>query len=171
LEEGLGGYAKGQKDYGDMLNKIRTGEIDIAKLSAADRNHILERALGATRVEEDAKTRRQTAQIAADARAQSAGAAKRDLTSTLLQKQYQLNLKAAEDKLGLDKITPAMQQEILQSSMDQVNSILEVQGKPGLNKPTGAPVAGVRPTTEGEYNKLPKGAHYVDPDGKTRIKG
>jgi hypothetical protein len=171
IEEGLGTYVKGQKDYGDMLNKIRTGELDIAKLSATDRNHVLERALGASRIEEEQKTRRQNAEIAAAARAQSAGAAQRDLVSGLLQKQYQLNLKAAEDKLGLDKITPQMQQEILQNSMNQVNDMLQIQGKPGLNRPTVAPVTGVKPTTEAEYNKLPKGAHYVDPDGKTRIKG
>jgi hypothetical protein len=134
LEEGLGGYAKGQKDYGDMLSKIRTGEIDIAKLSATDRDRILERAIGASKIEEEQKTRRQNAQIAADARAQTAGLAKKDLVTGLLQKQYQLNLKsAAEDnKLGLDQITPAMQQEILERSMAQVNAMLEIQGKPAL---------------------------------------
>jgi hypothetical protein len=36
----------------------------------------------------------------------------------------------------------------------------------------GTPAAGgVKATTQEEYSKLPKGAHYVDPNGITRIKG
>jgi hypothetical protein len=93
LEEGLGGYAKGEKDYGDMLNKIRTGEIDIAKLSAADRDHILNRALGATKIEEDAKTRRQVALDAAAARASQAGSAKDEM---LFKSMYATNVKSQE---------------------------------------------------------------------------
>jgi hypothetical protein len=93
LEEGLGSYAKGEKDYGDMLNKIRTGEIDIAKLSVADRDHILNRALGATKIEEDAKTRRQVALDNALNRGQAAGAARDD---TLFKSMYATNVKAQE---------------------------------------------------------------------------
>jgi hypothetical protein len=101
IEEGLGTYVKGQKDYGDMLNKIRTGELDIAKLSATDRNHILERALGASRMEEDQKTRRQNAEIAAAARAseaaaraQAAGSAKNEM---LFKSIYATNVKSKEN--------------------------------------------------------------------------
>jgi hypothetical protein len=172
LEEGLGGYAKGQKDYGDMLNKIRTGEIDIAKLDATDKNRILERALGATRIEEDAKTRRQTAQIAADARAQTAGLAKNDRVDKLLQDQFKIILQDAKDNLGIVKPTEEQRRAMLQEAMTQVNEMLQVQGKAGLtglNKPAGG--TGVKPITEAEYKKLPKGGTYVDPDGKTRIKG
>jgi hypothetical protein len=38
--------------------------------------------------------------------------------------------------------------------------------EPKNNAPTG-----VKPTTQQEYSKLPKGAHYVDPNGVTRVKG
>jgi hypothetical protein len=170
IEEGLGTYAKGQKDYGDMLNKIRTGELDIAKLSATDRNHILERALGASRIEEEQKTRRQNAEIAAAARAQTAGLAKTDRIDKLLQDQYKIVLQSAKDNLGIDKPTEQQRQAMLQEAMVNVNEMLQIQNKPGLNipKPT---VTEVKPTTEAEYAKLPKGAHYVDPNGKTRIKG
>lgn len=177
IQEGLGTYAKGQKDYGDMLNKIRTGELDIAKLNATDRNHILERALGATRTEEEQKTRRQIAADNAAARAQTAGAAKTDRIDKLLQNQYALIAKNAADKLGITEPTAEQRQAWMNEAMQNVNQFLEVQGKPGLsglNKSGGAgsqAVAGVQPTTKAEYDKLPKGAHYVDPNGKTRIKG
>ena len=177
LQEGLGTYAKGEKDYGDMLNKIRTGELDIAKLNATDRNHILERALGATRTEEEQKTRRQVAQDNAADRAMRAGAAKNDRVDKLLQDQYKAILKNAEDKLGITQPSAEQRQKFMEEAMANVNQFLQVQGKPGLSglKGTGNAVGnaipGVQATTEAEYAKLPKGAHYVDPNGKTRIKG
>ena len=177
LQEGLGTYAKGQKDYGDMLNKIRTGELDIAKLNATDRNHILERALGATKTEEEAKTRRQVSADAAAARAITAGAAKNDRVDKLLQEQYKAILKNAEDKLGITQPSAEQRQKFMEEAMTNVNQFLQVQGKPGLSglKNTGGAggnaIPGVQATTQAEYDKLPKGAHYVDPNGKTRIKG
>lgn len=177
LQEGLGTYAKGEKDYGDMLNKIRTGELDIAKLNATDRNHILERALGATRTEEEAKTRRQVSADAAAARAITAGAAKNDRVDKLLQEQYKAILKNAEDKLGITQPSAEQRQKFMEEAMANVNQFLQVQGKPGLTglkgtgNAVGSAIPGVQATTEAEYAKLPKGAHYVDPNGKTRIKG
>ena len=177
IQEGLGTYAKGEKDYGDMLNKIRTGEIDIAKLNAADRNHILERALGATRIEEEAKTRRQVAADAAAARALTAGLGKTDRMDKLIQTQYATIAKNAADKLGITQPSEEQRQAWLKEAISDVNYMLEAQGKPGLSGAKdkggagGTNTAGAKPTTEEEYNKLPKGAHYIDPNGKTRIKG
>ena len=65
----------------------------------------------------------------------------------------------------------------MEEAMTNVNQFLQVQGKPGLSglKNTGGAggnaIPGVQATTQAEYDKLPKGAHYVDPNGKTRIKG
>ena len=123
IEEGLGTYVKGQKDYGDMLNKIRTGELDIAKLSATDRNHILERALGASRIEEEQKTRRQNAEIAAAARAseaaaraQNAGVAKDDM---LFKSMYAANL-ARQEGVVKRKLTPDELNTIADLTYDQL---------------------------------------------------
>ena len=147
IEQGVSGYAKGQKDYADMLAKLRTGELDIAKLNATDRNNLLHYAMtgavGEARTAEEARSREQVAADQLAMRQLTAGASKRDLTSGLLQKQYALNLKAAEDKLGIDKITPQMEKDILQRSMTQVSSILEAQGKPALKTPK--PPAGTEP--------------------------
>jgi hypothetical protein len=61
IEQGVSGYAKGQKDYADMLAKLRTGEIDIAKLNATDRNNLLHYAMsgavGEARTAEEARSR------------------------------------------------------------------------------------------------------------------
>jgi hypothetical protein len=169
LEEGIGTYAKGEKDYGDMLNKIRTGEIDIAKLSAADRDHILNRAIGASKIEEEQKTRRQNAQIAAAGRAQTAGLAKDDM---LFKSMYATNVKSQEG-IVKRKLTEEELNEIANNTLVQLENFkarkpITVGGKGGKS---GAATSGVKPTTEAEYNNLPKGAHYVDPNGKTRIKG
>jgi hypothetical protein len=174
LEEGLGGYAKGQKDYGDMLNKIRTGEIDIAKLSATDRDRILERAIGASKIEEEQKTRRQNAQIAAAGRAQTAGLAKDDM---LFKSMYATNVKSQEGivkrKLTEEELNDIANNTLVQLENFKQRKPITVGGKGGDKggDKGGAATSGVKPTTEAEYNNLPKGAHYVDPNGKTRIKG
>ena len=147
IEQGVSGYAKGQKDYADMLAKLRTGEIDLAKLNATDRNNLLHyvttSAVSEARTASETKSREQIAADQLAMRQLTAGASKRDLTSGLLQKQYALNLKAAEDKLGIRNITPEMEKDILQRSMTQVSSILEAQGKPALKTPK--PPAGTEP--------------------------
>jgi hypothetical protein len=120
LEEGLGGYAKGQKDYGDMLNKIRTGEIDIAKLSAADRDHILNRAIGASKIEEEQKTRRQNAQIAAAGRASQAASAKSEM---LFKSMYATNVKSQEG-IVKRKLTEEELNEIANNTLIQVEAAL-----------------------------------------------
>jgi len=49
LQEGLGTYAKGEKDYADMLKGLRSGEIDLAKLNSTDRQNLMHYAItGAT---------------------------------------------------------------------------------------------------------------------------
>jgi hypothetical protein len=132
LEEGIGTYAKGEKDYGDMLNKIRTGEIDIAKLSAADRDHILNRAIGASKIEEEQKTRRQNAQIAAAGRAQTAGLAKDDM---LFKSMYATNVKSQEG-IVKRKLTEEELNEIANNTLVQLENFkarkpITVGGKGG----------------------------------------
>jgi hypothetical protein len=174
ISEGVGAYAKGEKDYADILKGIRAGEIDINKLDATERNNLLHYALTGAVSEQNAleagKTRRQTASIAAANR-------NSDKVNSLFSTMYSANLKSAQDKLGIDAVTPEMRDAISEQTMQQVDTVLSAQGKKGLNtkgknKAVDVPtIEGAKPTTQAEYNKLPKGAHYIDPNGKTRIKG
>jgi hypothetical protein len=171
LEEGIGTYAKGEKDYGDMLNKIRTGELDIAKLGATDKNRILERALGASRIEEEQKTRRQVAKDNALNRGQAASLAKDDM---LFKSMYAANVKSQEG-IVKRKLTEDELNAIADLSLTQLQNYKagkrNVTGAGGKGGAGSTAVSGVKPITEEEYKKLPKGGTYVDPDGKTRIKG
>ena len=75
---------------------------------------------------------------------------------------------AAQAKLNNDP-----QYKSLMSRKAQVDNLLDQHQKvKDANDGTNIPAAnGVKATTQEEYSKLPKGAHYVDPNGMTRIKG
>jgi hypothetical protein len=72
LEEGVDTYSKRQEKYNDMLEKVRSGQLDIEKLNKTERTNLLNYALSGAvseaNVIEQGKTRRQTAEIAAQDR-------------------------------------------------------------------------------------------------------
>jgi hypothetical protein len=134
IEAGLGTYAKGEKDMAETLKGIRAGEIDINKLGATERNNLLHYALtGAVseaRTAEEAATRRQNAAL-------TASKTQNDKINSLFSTMYSANLKSAQDKLGIDKVTDETRDEIARQTMMQVNKLLGAQGKKGLNLEAG----------------------------------
>jgi hypothetical protein len=72
-----------------------------------------------------------------------------------------------------DKDKPAIQAEI-QARLDEVARTVQSRvQRPGVPTTTTQPPppAGNQPTTKAEYDKLPRGATYIDPNGVQRIKG
>jgi hypothetical protein len=61
LESGLGQYMKGEARKEDMLNKLRSGEIDLAKLTGAERANLLRYATSAVSADEATKGRLEAA--------------------------------------------------------------------------------------------------------------
>jgi hypothetical protein len=57
LESGVTGYIKGQDRKEDMLNKLRSGEIDLAKLSSNERNNLFRNITSAISADEATKGR------------------------------------------------------------------------------------------------------------------
>jgi hypothetical protein len=61
VTEGVGEYAKGEARKEDMLNKLRSGEIDLAKLTGAERANLLRYATSAVSADEATKGRLEAA--------------------------------------------------------------------------------------------------------------
>jgi hypothetical protein len=61
LESGLGQYMKGEARKEDMLSKLRSGEIDLAKLTGAERANLLRYATSAVSADEATKGRLEAA--------------------------------------------------------------------------------------------------------------
>jgi hypothetical protein len=61
LESGVTGYMKGDTRKEDMLNKLRSGEIDLAKLTGAERANLLRYATSAVSADEATKARLEAA--------------------------------------------------------------------------------------------------------------
>jgi len=169
FEAGLGQYAKGEKDMAEMLKGIRAGEIDINKLGATERNNLLHYALtGAVseaKTAEDARSREQVAKDRAAERAILKGQGD--------EKKYNDAITARAKLLLGSAIAPTPEQ--VQEAYDTAKGQVDAESVAGRPKKGAAPAAaapsGVKATTQAEYNKLPKGAHYIDPNGVTRIKG
>jgi hypothetical protein len=105
LEAGFGQYIKGQERKEDLMNKLRTGEIDLAKLTSNERNNLLRSVSDAAGRSEDrrlkgiedknrATDRTYTARLGAYTRA------------------YDALLKSRQDKLGINPLTAADYEEI-----------------------------------------------------------
>jgi hypothetical protein len=79
----------------------------------------------------------------------------------------------AEYLMADDKDKPAIQARI-QARLDEVARTVQSRvQRPGVptTTTTPPPPAGNQPTTKAEYDKLPRGATYIDPNGVQRIKG
>jgi hypothetical protein len=130
LEEGVDTYSKRQEKYNDMLEKVRSGQLDIEKLNKTERTNLLNYALSGAvseaNVIEQGKTRRQTAELAALGR-------QSDKVNSLFSSMYSANIRSAVDKFGFEKVDQAMREQIARETMTQVNDVLTAQGKSGLN--------------------------------------
>jgi hypothetical protein len=136
---GIEEYTKGEKDYADQLKALRSGELDLSKLSTAERDTLLRSgvsgAVSQLNAEEAAAAR-----IAGDKlRAQSIleGRANRenDKWMSLYGTIYNTNIRAAQDKLTGRALTEEEKSNIAQQSMSQVDNLLKAGGKKGLNVP------------------------------------
>jgi hypothetical protein len=57
LESGVTGYMKGQERKEDLMNKLRTGEIDLAKLNSTERSNLFRNITSGIAADETAKSR------------------------------------------------------------------------------------------------------------------
>jgi hypothetical protein len=154
MEGAAGTYAKGQADYDAQLKALRSGELDLSKLSSTDRNNLLHYAMSGASAEqtaedaalsriEAAKLRKQTADIAALSRNDTKW-------QTLYGKLYSTNVDAAQaDIAGKRKLTQEELNTIAGNTMLQVDEILKAGGGKGLN------IAGKDGTGGGSDGKIP----------------
>jgi hypothetical protein len=138
LEGATGAYTKGNVEYDAALAKIRSGELDLAKLSSTDRNNLLHYAGSMASTEqtsEDAalsrieatKLRRQAADIAAQGR-------NSEKWQTLYSNIYKTNVTARQaDIAGKRQLTQEELDTIAADSMTQTDRVLRAGGAKGLN--------------------------------------
>jgi hypothetical protein len=150
VSTGAKSYAAGEKDYADQLAKLRSGELDLNKLNASDKNNLLHYALTGATSEQNAALRTQEMLEAAKLRQSQVGSANADRAQNKLlsiaSQFYTADLKAAQDKLGIDKVTEDMKQTIYNNAMrraSQVPNMLK-QGAKGSSD-VGAKDAGSDP--------------------------
>jgi hypothetical protein len=98
LEGGVDEYTKGEARKEDLMSKLRTGEIDLAKLTSTERNNLLRSVTDAATRSEDRRFKGIEAKDRATDRTYNArlGAYTRAFDSLL---------KARQDKLGLNPLT------------------------------------------------------------------
>jgi hypothetical protein len=98
LESGVTGYMKGEAYKEDMMNKLRSGEIDLAKLTSNERNNLLRSVTDAASKSEDRRFKGIEAKDRATDRTYNArlGA---------YTKAYESLLRARQDKLGTRPLT------------------------------------------------------------------
>ena len=136
---GAKSYAAGEKDYADQLKALRSGELDLNKLSSTDRNNLLHYAsagASAQQTAEDAAAAR--LQVSKNHMAEMAmqnGIKFDNKINNLATTLYKDNLTAAASKLGIDErtATPEQRKQIMLESLQQANEILAAQGKKGFN--------------------------------------
>jgi hypothetical protein len=98
LESGVAGYMKGNERKEDMLNKLRSGEIDLAKLSGAERANLMKYSTETVKANEDRKVKEREAADRGTDRTYNArlGA---------YTKAYESLLRSRQDKLGINPLT------------------------------------------------------------------
>jgi hypothetical protein len=98
LESGVTGYMKGEARKEDMMNKLRSGEIDLAKLTSNERNNLLRNVTEAATQGENRRFKGIEAKDRATDRTYNArlGA---------YTKAYEALLKSRQDKLGTRPLT------------------------------------------------------------------
>ena len=148
IQEGLGTYAKGEKDYGDMLAKLRTGELDLAKLNSTDRQNLMHYAIsGATSEAATAERARSNELIAKEKAADRALTQKQGDES-----KYNAAITARAKLLIGNAVAPTEQQ--VQEAYNTAKRQIDEESKAGRPK-KGSADAGA-PTGGGTLD-LPKG--------------
>lgn len=158
---GAKSYAAGEKDYADQLAKLRSGELDLNKLSSTDRNNLLHYATSMAGQEQSAEDAAASRTEAAKLRMAQVGGANADRTQLKLlgiaDSFYKADLKSAEDKLGINAITEEMRQQIYTNAMRRASNIQQelASGKSGKIK-VGAENAPSKVVDFNDFNQ-PKG--------------
>lgn len=143
------GVSENDKQAADQLAKIRAGELDLSKLNSTDRNNLLHYTLTAATSEEGNKLRVQELEEAAKLRAQTADIAAQNRLSersnAIFTALYADNIKSARDSITGRPLTKAEKDAILDQTIEQVDRILQVQGKKGLNTTAGGNTGSTTP--------------------------
>ena len=120
-------YAGHEKDYADQLAKLRSGELDLNKLSSSDRNNLLHYATSMAGQEQSAEDAAASKVEAAKLRNSQVGSANADRTQLKLlgiaSDFYKADLKSAEDKLGINGVTEEMRQQIYTNAMRRASNV------------------------------------------------
>jgi len=102
-------YAAGEKDYADQLAKLRSGELDLSKMDATDRNNLLHYAMTGATSESNTEMRTRELLEAAKLRASQVGAANADrqfnAKVSAYNNAYGKLLQARKDVLGVNPLT------------------------------------------------------------------
>lgn len=148
IQEGVGTYAKGEKDYADMLKGLRSGEIDLAKLNSTDRQNLMHYAItGATSEAATAERARSNELIAKERAADRALTQKQGDES-----KYNTAITARAKLLIGNAVAPTEQQ--VQEAYNTAKRQIDEESKAGRPKKGSADVAA--PTGGGTLD-LPKG--------------
>jgi hypothetical protein len=117
LESGVTGYMRGQDRKEDLMNKLRTGEIDLAKLSGAERANLMKYATDFVTRSEDRKAKGNEARDRITDRTYSArlGA---------YTKNYDKILGTMIDKIGVKKMTDADYEKAHRLAMDAADDFI-----------------------------------------------
>lgn len=129
--EGIGAgveeYARGTKDLNEQLTKLRSGELDLAKLSNSARNNLMHYALSGATSEREAEIRSEANKEVAKTRAADVSGKNADRLQlkllSIADSFYKADLKSQEDKLGIDKVTEEMRRDIYANAMRRASEV------------------------------------------------
>ena len=136
---GIEEYARGTKDLNEQLKALRSGELDLSKLSSSDRNNLLHYAsAGASaqqRAEDEAASRLEVAKTrAADIGGKSADRLQGKIL-TIAQQLYATDIKANTDPNGIVKLTEKQQDDLYKKALTRAATMVQdinvVGGKGG----------------------------------------
>jgi hypothetical protein len=123
LEAGFGQYMKGETRKEDMMNKLRSGEIDLAKLTSTERNNLLRSVTDAAGRTEDRRIKGLEAK-------ERLGDRNFQARLGAYTKNYDKIIGSMIDKIGVRKMTDADYQKAHRLALDAADAQIEAaQGK------------------------------------------
>jgi hypothetical protein len=136
---GVEEYGKGTKDFNDQLNKLRSGELDLSKISAAEKNNLLHYAITGATGEREAELRADATTEAAKLRAQTLGLEKgKNLDAkilTIAKGLYDTDIKEATDKNGLTHLTEEQKDALMRKAIQRAATLqTDIAAAKGGNK-------------------------------------
>jgi hypothetical protein len=128
FEGGLEEYTKGEKDYADQLAKLRSGELDLAKLSSADRNNLMHYVTSGASTQQIAEDAAASRLEVAKTRAADVGSKTEDRRQlkllSLAKDFYATDIKANTDPNGIVKLTDAQQDALYQKALKRAATMV-----------------------------------------------